>query len=70
MTDAASVAVAVAYLVLGSAALPMEDFRLMLAGGAVIWLWAAAVSFAAMPAIDHEAEQTSQAETGRDLART
>jgi len=38
-----SVLAPVAYLVLGFAALPVEDYRLMLVGGAVIWTWACAV---------------------------
>ncbi|MCO1657282.1 DUF998 domain-containing protein [Pseudonocardia humida] len=39
-----SAVAAVAYYVLGFAAFPAQDFRLMLAGGAVIWTWAAALS--------------------------
>ncbi len=39
-----SVAAAVAYYVLGFAAFPAQDFRLMLLGGAIIWTWAAALS--------------------------
>ncbi|WP_214401166.1 DUF998 domain-containing protein [Pseudonocardia lacus] len=39
-----SVVAALAYYVLGFAAFPAQDFRLMLAGGAVIWTWAAALS--------------------------
>ncbi|MFI0487278.1 DUF998 domain-containing protein [Actinomadura sp. 9N215] len=39
-----SVAAAAAYLVLGLAAFPAEEFRLMLAGGAAIWTWAAVLS--------------------------
>lgn len=39
-----SVIAAVAYYVLGFAAFPAQDFRLMLVGGAIIWTWAAALS--------------------------
>ncbi|HEU4541286.1 MAG TPA: DUF998 domain-containing protein [Jiangellaceae bacterium] len=39
-----SVVAAVVYVVLGFASFPAEDFRLMLAGGAVIWTWASAVT--------------------------
>ncbi|TMQ89742.1 DUF998 domain-containing protein [Actinomadura soli] len=39
-----SVVAAAAYLVLGLAAFPAEEFRLMLAGGAAIWTWAAVLS--------------------------
>jgi uncharacterized membrane protein YhaH (DUF805 family) len=39
----ASVVVPIAYAVLASVAFPADDFRWMLAGGALIWLWAAAV---------------------------
>lgn len=38
-----SIVVAVVYLVLGNAGTVTGDFRLMLAGGAAIWLWASAV---------------------------
>lgn len=36
-----SVVAPAAYLVLGFVAFPVQDFRLMLAGGAIIWTWAA-----------------------------
>lgn len=39
-----SVVVAVLYLALGFAAFPAEDFRLLLAGGILIWSWASAVA--------------------------
>ncbi|XRQ14536.1 DUF998 domain-containing protein [Actinomadura welshii] len=39
-----STAAPTAYLVLGMAAFPLGDFRLMLAGGAAIWTWAAVLS--------------------------
>ncbi|TDC61763.1 DUF998 domain-containing protein [Actinomadura sp. GC306] len=39
-----SAAAPAAYLVLGMAAFPLGDFRLMLAGGAAIWTWAAVLS--------------------------
>jgi hypothetical protein len=41
---ASSVATAAVSLVLGAVAVPAGDFRLMLLGGAAIWLWAAAVT--------------------------
>ncbi|HEX6682385.1 MAG TPA: DUF998 domain-containing protein [Candidatus Limnocylindrales bacterium] len=44
----ASIAIAVIYLVLGFAAFPLADFRLMLAGGILIWGWASAVAFGLM----------------------
>jgi hypothetical protein len=40
-----SVAAAVAYLILGFAAFPADDFRLMLAGGILVWSWASVVAF-------------------------
>lgn len=39
-----SVATAVVYLVLGFASFPAGDYRLLLAGGAVAWLWPSAVA--------------------------
>ncbi|TDD23589.1 DUF998 domain-containing protein [Actinomadura sp. KC06] len=39
-----SVAAVAVYLVLGLAAFPAGEFRLMLAGGAAIWTWAAVLS--------------------------
>jgi hypothetical protein len=39
-----SVTAAVAYLVLGFAAFPAEDFRWMLAGGILVWIWASVVA--------------------------
>ncbi|HEY8474710.1 MAG TPA: hypothetical protein VIL37_19080 [Natronosporangium sp.] len=39
-----SVAAAVAYLILGFASFPAGDFRLMLAGGIVVWSWASVVA--------------------------
>ncbi|MPZ28765.1 MAG: DUF998 domain-containing protein [Micromonosporaceae bacterium] len=39
-----SVATAVVYLILAFASFPAGDFRLMLAGGAVAWLWPSAVA--------------------------
>lgn len=39
-----SVIVAVAYLVLGFASFPASDFRLMLAGGILIWGWGSVVA--------------------------
>jgi hypothetical protein len=39
-----SVVVPVLYLILGFAAFPAEDFRLMLVGGALIWSWASVVA--------------------------
>ncbi|TDB88648.1 DUF998 domain-containing protein [Actinomadura sp. 7K534] len=39
-----SAAAPAAYLVLGMAAFPAGDFRLMLAGGAAVWTWAAVLS--------------------------
>lgn len=38
-----SVLAPAAYLVLGFAAFPAQDYRLMLAGGGIIWTWAAAL---------------------------
>jgi hypothetical protein len=38
-----SVLAPVAYLGLGFAAFPVQDFRLMLLGGAIIWTWASAL---------------------------
>ncbi|MRG58404.1 DUF998 domain-containing protein [Agromyces sp. CFH 90414] len=38
------IATPVAYLVLGFVAFPLEDFRWVLAGGAVIWLWPAVIA--------------------------
>ncbi|WP_218005252.1 DUF998 domain-containing protein [Actinomadura macra] len=40
----ASVAAPSLYLLLGFAAFPAEDFRLLIVGGAVVWLWASALS--------------------------
>ncbi|MCF6476250.1 DUF998 domain-containing protein [Nonomuraea sp. MG754425] len=40
-----SVLAPAAYLVLGFAAFPAQDYRLMLAGGGVIWTWAAALCY-------------------------
>ncbi|MEU5879368.1 DUF998 domain-containing protein [Spirillospora sp. NPDC047279] len=39
-----SVLAPAAYLVLGFAAFPAHDYRLMLAGGALIWIWASALN--------------------------
>lgn len=39
-----SVATPVVYLVLAFASFPADDFRLMLAGGAVAWLWASVIA--------------------------
>jgi uncharacterized protein DUF998 len=39
-----SVVAAVVYLVLGFASFPAEDFRLMLAGGILVWTWASVVA--------------------------
>lgn len=44
-----SVLAPVAYLVLGFAAFPAQDFRLMVVGGAAIWTWAAALCLKSMP---------------------
>ncbi|GAA3783730.1 hypothetical protein GCM10022225_84870 [Plantactinospora mayteni] len=38
-----SVLAPAAYLIVGFAAFPAQDYRLMLAGGAIIWTWAAAL---------------------------
>ncbi len=38
------VATAVAYLILSTAAFPLADYRFMLVGGALIWVWAAVVT--------------------------
>lgn len=38
-----SIVTPVAYIVLGGAAFPLSDYRWMLAGGAIIWIWASAV---------------------------
>ena len=45
-----SVLAPAAYLVLGFAAFPAQDYRLMLAGGAVIWTWASALCLSSMTA--------------------
>lgn len=34
----------VVYLALGFASFPAEDYRLMLAGGVLAWLWASVIS--------------------------
>lgn len=39
-----SVVAALVYLVLAFASFPAQDFRLMLAGGILIWSWASVVS--------------------------
>jgi Protein of unknown function (DUF998) len=39
-----SVVAAVAYLILGFASFPAEDFRLMLAGGILVWSWASVIA--------------------------
>lgn len=46
-----SVLAAVVFLVLGFASFPAEDFRLMLAGGILIWTWASAVALRVL--LDH-----------------
>jgi hypothetical protein len=39
-----SVVAAVTYLILGFASFPAEDFRLMLAGGILVWSWASVIA--------------------------
>jgi hypothetical protein len=39
-----SVVAAVAYLILGFVSFPAEDFRLMLAGGILVWTWASVIA--------------------------
>ncbi|WP_232661674.1 DUF998 domain-containing protein [Pseudonocardia sp. TRM90224] len=46
-----SAIVPIAYLALGFAAFPADDLRLLLAGGAIIWLWASALTLRIL--LDH-----------------
>ncbi|MFG1945608.1 DUF998 domain-containing protein [Nonomuraea sp. NPDC048826] len=58
-----SVVAPATYLVLGFAAFPTQDFRLMLAGGAVIWTWAAALCLTTMTRRPALAERGQESRT-------
>jgi hypothetical protein len=58
-----SILAAVVYLILGFASFPAEDFRLMLAGGILVWSWASVIALRLLAGSPADSRADSRADS-------